>query len=81
MNISWCFSVLELECILVSTGSSFLLKHNNPSQSVLKENRMKTVEPGSYIQNGNVVRIPDQESVAGNGYEDLLSTTHELIEL
>lgn len=57
------------------------MKHNNPSQSVLEENRMKTVEPGSYIQNGNVVRIPDQVSVAGNGYENLLSATHELIEL
>ncbi|MGN1377725.1 MAG: hypothetical protein ACI4V6_05160 [Dorea sp.] len=42
---------------------------------------MKMVEPGSYIQNGNVVGTPDQVKVAGNGYENLLSATHELIEL
>lgn len=50
-------------------------------KDVLKENSVMTVEPGIYIPGWGGVRIEDQGIVTANGYENLISATHELIEL
>ncbi len=48
---------------------------------ILKENSVMTVEPGIYIPGWGGVRIEDQGIITANGYENLISATHELIEL
>lgn len=48
---------------------------------ILKANSVMTVEPGIYIPGWGGVRIEDQGIVTANGYENLISATHELIEL
>lgn len=48
---------------------------------VLKENSVMTVEPGIYIPGWGGVRIEDQGIITADGYENLISATHELIEL
>lgn len=49
--------------------------------NVLIENSVMTVEPGIYIPGWGGVRIEDQGIVTAGGYENLISATHELIEL
>lgn len=49
--------------------------------NILMENAVMTVEPGLYIPGWGGVRIEDQGIVTKNGYENLISATHELIEL
>ena len=50
-------------------------------ENVLEENNILTVEPGIYIPGWGGVRIEDQGIVTADGYENLISATHELIEL
>lgn len=49
--------------------------------NILEEGHILTVEPGLYIPGWGGVRIEDQGIVTGQGYENLISATHELIEL
>ncbi|MGN1166207.1 MAG: M24 family metallopeptidase [Lachnospiraceae bacterium] len=49
--------------------------------NILEENSVMTVEPGLYIPGWGGVRIEDQGIVTKDGYENLISATHELIEL
>lgn len=49
--------------------------------NILVENAVMTVEPGLYIPGWGGVRIEDQGIVTKEGYENLISATHELIEL
>lgn len=49
--------------------------------AVLQEGNIMTVEPGIYIPGWGGVRIEDQGLVTAKGYENLISATHELIEL
>lgn len=49
--------------------------------NILEENNILTVEPGIYIPGWGGVRIEDQGIVTAEGYENLISATHELIEL
>lgn len=51
------------------------------STEVLEENSVRTIEPGIYIPNWGGVRIEDQILITKDGYENMISTTHELIEL
>lgn len=51
------------------------------SKAVLKADSVMTVEPGIYIPGWGGVRIEDQGIVTAEGYENLISATHELIEL
>lgn len=51
------------------------------SKAVLKADSVMTVEPGIYIPGWGGVRIEDQGIVTADGYENLISATHELIEL
>ena len=48
---------------------------------LLEENSVRTIEPGIYIPNWGGVRIEDQILITKDGYENMISTTHELIEL
>ena len=49
--------------------------------NILMENSVMTVEPGLYIPGWGGVRIEDQGIITKEGYENLISATHELIEL
>ncbi len=49
--------------------------------NVLAKNSVLTVEPGLYIPGWGGVRIEDQGIVTEDGYKNLISATHELIEL
>lgn len=51
------------------------------STELLEENSVRTIEPGIYIPNWGGVRIEDQILITKDGYENMISTTHELIEL
>ena len=51
------------------------------STDILQENSVRTIEPGIYIPNWGGVRIEDQILITKDGYENMISTTHELIEL
>ena len=51
------------------------------SKDVLQEGNIMTVEPGIYIPGWGGVRVEDQGLVTAKGYENLISATHELIEL
>ena len=54
----------------------------NPSSTgVLEENSVRTIEPGIYIPDWGGVRIEDQVLITADGYENMISTTHDLIEL
>ena len=48
---------------------------------ILQEIIIKTVEPGLYIPGWGGVRLEDQGIITKDGYENLISATHELIEL
>ena len=49
--------------------------------SILREGNILTVEPGIYIPGWGGIRIEDQGLDTAEGYENLISATHELIEL
>lgn len=49
--------------------------------NILMENAVMTVEPGIYIPGWGGVRIEDQGIITKEGYQNLISATHELIEL
>lgn len=49
--------------------------------NLLVENGVMTVEPGLYIPGWGGVRIEDQGIITKEGYKNLISATHELIEL
>ena len=51
------------------------------SKEVLKAGNVRTIEPGIYIPDWGGVRIEDQILITEDGYENMISTTHELIEL
>ncbi len=51
------------------------------SDQVLEAGNVRTIEPGIYIPNWGGIRIEDQIIITADGYENLISTTHELIEL
>lgn len=51
------------------------------STDVLEVNSVRTIEPGIYIPNWGGVRIEDQILITETGYENMINTTHELIEL
>ncbi|MGX2946440.1 M24 family metallopeptidase [Enterococcus alishanensis] len=48
---------------------------------VLDENSVMTVEPGIYIPDWGGVRIEDQVLITKDGYENMISVPHDLIEL
>ena len=50
-------------------------------ENILQENSVMTVEPGLYIPGWGGVRLEDQGIITKDGYENLISATHELIEL
>lgn len=49
--------------------------------NILMENAVMTVEPGIYIPGWGGVRIEDQGLITKDGYQNMISATHELIEL
>ena len=49
------------------------------SPDVLQAGNVRTIEPGIYIPGWGGVRIEDQILVTEDGYENMISTTHELI--
>jgi Xaa-Pro aminopeptidase len=51
------------------------------SDQVLEAGNVRTIEPGIYIPNWGGIRIEDQILITDDGYENLISTTHDLIEL
>ena len=48
---------------------------------ILEAGNVRTIEPGIYIPNWGGVRIEDQILITKDGYENLISSTHDLIEL
>ncbi len=63
-----------------------LFVHELPSMGenfddVLQAGNVRTIEPGIYIPGWGGIRIEDQILITENGYENMISTTHELIEL
>lgn len=51
------------------------------SNELLKAGNVRTIEPGLYIPGWGGVRIEDQVLITPDGYENMIRTTHELIEL
>lgn len=51
------------------------------SSELLKAGNVRTIEPGIYIPDWGGVRIEDQVLITEDGYENMISTTRELIEL
>lgn len=51
------------------------------SEQVLEAGNVRTIEPGIYIPNWGGIRIEDQILITDDGYENLINTTHDLIEL
>lgn len=51
------------------------------STTVLQAGNVRTIEPGIYIPNWGGVRIEDQILITEDGYENMVRTTHDLIEL
>ncbi len=51
------------------------------NETPLPVNNVRTIEPGLYIPGWGGVRIEDQILVTEGGYENMIRTTHELIEL
>ena len=51
------------------------------SDQVLEAGNVRTIEPGIYIPNWGGIRIEDQILITDDGYENLISTTRDLIEL
>lgn len=49
------------------------------SPDVLEAGNVRTIEPGIYIPGWGGVRIEDQILVTEDGYENMISTTHDLI--
>ncbi|WP_407855349.1 M24 family metallopeptidase [Enterococcus hailinensis] len=50
-------------------------------EDVLETNMVMTIEPGIYIPEWGGVRIEDQVLITENGYENMISIPHDLIEL
>ncbi|MFC4770655.1 M24 family metallopeptidase [Enterococcus hermanniensis] len=50
-------------------------------EDVLATNMVMTIEPGIYIPDWGGVRIEDQVLITENGYENMISIPHDLIEL
>ena len=79
------YFVTGLGAVALHTGVG-LFVHELPNigancGNILPENSVMTVEPGLYIPGWGGVRIEDQGIVTKDGYENLISATHELIEL
>lgn len=51
------------------------------SEEVLPAGNVRTIEPGLYIPGWGGVRIEDQILITETGYENMIRTTHDLIEL
>ena len=51
------------------------------SSAVLQDGNIMTVEPGIYIPGWGGIRVEDQGIITQSGYENLISATHELVEL
>lgn len=54
---------------------------NPESEAVYQAGNVTTIEPGLYIPGWGGVRIEDQLLITESGNENMVSTTHELIEL
>ncbi len=50
-------------------------------EELLIAGSVRTIEPGLYIPGWGGVRIEDQVLITENGYENMISVTHDLIEL
>lgn len=51
------------------------------SDTVFQAGNVQTIEPGLYIPGWGGVRIEDQVLITENGYENMISVPHDLIEL